>query len=132
MKVLLIVPDNGSYISTFPLGIAYIAATLRKRGDEVSVYCKDVYHYTEENLTNFLNSHDFDVVGTGTCGGYYQYHEMKRIAKAVRAAKRRHIFILGGHLATPEPEYFINLLDADYIVLGEGDHGRTHGKIGTP
>lgn len=46
MKVLLIVPDNGSYISTFPLGIAYIAATLRKRGDEVTIYNKDVYHYS--------------------------------------------------------------------------------------
>lgn len=121
MKVLLIVPDNGDYISTFPLGIAYIAATLQKRGDTVAIYNKDVYHYSEEHLTRFLDEHDFDVVGTGTCGGYYQYREMKDIARAVRNAKRKHIFICGGHLVTPEPEYFLRLLNLDYVVLGEGE-----------
>lgn len=121
MKVLLIVPDNDSYISTFPVGIAYIAAILQRRGDEVCIYNKDVYHYSGEHLTNYLNEHDFDVVGTGTCGGYRQYREMKNIAKAVRNSKKRHVFIVGGHLVTPEPEYFIRLLDSDYIVLGEGE-----------
>ncbi len=121
MNVLLIVPDNGSYISTFPLGIGYIAAVLREAGHYVEIYSKDVYHYSGDHLTKFLNEHDFDVVGTGTCGGYYQYREAKEIAKAVRNANRRHIFIVGGHLVTPEPKYFINLLDADIIVLGEGE-----------
>ncbi|WP_407399333.1 B12-binding domain-containing radical SAM protein [Anaerovibrio sp.] len=121
MKVLLIVPDNGSYISTFPLGIAYIAATLRERGDSVEIYCKDVYHYSEEHLTNFLNEHNYDVIGTGTCGGYYQYREMKNIAQAIKKSTSNAKFVVGGHLVTPEPEYFINLLNADYIVLGEGE-----------
>lgn len=121
MKILLIVPDNGSYISTFPLGIAYIASTLRNRGDEVTIYNKDVYHYSEEHLTDYLNENDFDIVGTGTCGGYYQYREMKNIARAVRASEKRQVFIVGGHLVTPEPEYFMNLLDADFIVMGEGE-----------
>ncbi len=121
MKVLLIVPDNGEYISSFPLGIAYIAATLRNRGDEVTIYNKDVYHYSEEHLTCFLNEHDFDVVGTGTCGGYYQYREMKNIASAVRNANKKPVFICGGHLVTPEPEYFLRLLQLDFVVLGEGE-----------
>ena len=84
MKVLLIVPDDGSYISRFPLGLGYIAAVLRNKGHQVKIYNKNVYHYTEEHLTNFLIQNDFDVVGTGTCGGYYQYREMKSIASAVR------------------------------------------------
>ena len=121
MNVLLIVPDNGSYISTFPLGIAYIAATLRKRGDNVAVYNKDVYHYSADDLTNYLDSHDYDIVGTGTCGGYYQYREMKSIAEAVRASKKKVLFIVGGHLVTPEPHYFMELLQTDFVVLGEGE-----------
>ncbi len=121
MKVLLIVPDNGSYISTFPLGIAYIAATLRNRGDEVTIYNKDVYHYSEDHLTHFLDDNDFDVVGTGTCGGYYQYREMKSIASAVRSSKKQFVFVCGGHLVTPEPEYFLRLMKLDYVVLGEGE-----------
>lgn len=121
MKVLLVVPDDGNYIATFPLGIGYIAATLRNRGDEVAIYNKDVYHYSEEHLTRFLDEHDFDVVGTGTCGGYYQYREMKKIARAVRNAKKHHVFIGGGHLVTPEPEYFLRLMQFDFVVLGEGE-----------
>lgn len=96
MKILLIVPDNGSYISTFPLGIASIASVLRNRGDEVTIYNKDVYHYTEEHLTDYLNENDFDIVGTGTCGGYYQYREMKNIAKAVRASEKDRCLLWGG------------------------------------
>lgn len=121
MKVLLIVPDNGSYISCFPLGIGYIAAVLRNAGHYVEIYNKDVYHYTAEHLTNFLDTNDFDLVGSGTCGGYRQYREMKTIAKAVHASQKKHIFIVGGHLVTPEPKYFLDLLKADYIVLGEGE-----------
>lgn len=104
MNVLLIVPDNGSYISTFPLGIAYIAATLRNRGDNVQIYNKNVHHYSEEHLTKFLDEHDFDVVGTGTCGGYYQYREMKNTAKAVRASKHKHIFVVGGVFGDTQAE----------------------------
>ena len=121
MKVLLIAPDNDSYISQFPLGLGYIASVLRNDGHQVSVYNKDVYHYSAQHLTNYLNEHDFDLVGTGTCGGYRQYREMKNIAKAVRNSKKNLYFVVGGHLVTPEPEYFLNLLKADFIVLGEGE-----------
>ena len=121
MKILLIAPDNGSFISTFPLGLGYIAAVLRNAGHSVEIYNKDVYHYSAEHLTNFLDAHDFDIVGSGTCGGYRQYREMKAIAKAIEAAKRKTVFIVGGHLVTPEPQYFLDLLKADFVVLGEGE-----------
>ena len=42
------------------------------------------------------DTHDFDIVGSGTCGGYRQYREMKSIAKAVNAAKKKPVFITGG------------------------------------
>lgn len=121
MRILLIVPDNGSYISSFPLGLGYIAAVLRNEGHTVEIYNKDIYHYSEQHLTQYLDVNEFDIVGTGTCGGYYQYREMKKIAAAVRKSKHGHKFIVGGHLVTPEPEYFLKLLSADVIVLGEGE-----------
>lgn len=121
MKVLLIIPDNGSYISTFPLGIAYIASVLRESGHEITIYNQDVYHYSEKHLLNYLNCNHFDVVGTGTCGGYYQYRKMVKIAETINQVETKPIFIVGGHLVTPEPEFFINKLHADFIVLGEGE-----------
>lgn len=121
MRVLLIVADNGGYIAPFPLGLGYIAAVLRQHGHEVSIYNRDVYHWPDEHLTRYLDENEFDLVGTGTCGGYRQYREIKKIARAVRSANKRQNFVLGGHLVTPEPEYFMRLMDADYIVMGEGE-----------
>ena len=118
---MLIVPDNGSYISTFPLGIAYIAAALRDNGHEITIYNQDVYHYTEDHLLEYLNNNKFDVVGTGTCGGYYQYRKMLKISYTINRVHDKPVFIVGGHLVTPEPEYFIDKLKADFIVLGEGE-----------
>lgn len=121
MNILLVVPDNGSYISTFPLGLGYIAAVLRNAGHSVKIFCKDVYHYSSSDLTKYIDTHDFDVVGSGTCGGYRQYREMKDIAMAVSNSCRKPVFITGGHLVTPEPQYFLKLLHCDYVVLGEGE-----------
>lgn len=121
MKILLIVPDNDSYIATFPLGIAYIASVCREAGHEVTIYSQDVYHYSEDHLINYLGKNAFDIIGTGSCGGYYQYRKMLKLAEAINQAKKEAKFVVGGHLVTPEAEFFIRKLDADYIVLGEGE-----------
>ena len=121
MKVLLVVYDNNSYISWFPQGIAYIAATLEKEGHEVTIYNQDVYHYPEEHLTKYLDENYFDVVGAGSCGGYYQYRKILSISQAVNASKNRPFYILGGHLVSPEPEYFLRKTKADVIAIGEGE-----------
>jgi hypothetical protein len=53
LKVLLIVYDNNSHISQFPIGIAYIAAACRHAGHSVTIYNQDVYHYTEDHLKEY-------------------------------------------------------------------------------
>lgn len=121
MKILIISPDNNGHVSFFPLGLAYIASACRNNGHEVTIYNQDVYHYSEEHLTNFLDENKFDFVGLGTCGGYYQYRKALLISEAVNKSKHRPIYALGGHLASPEPEFFLNKTGADYIVIGEGE-----------
>ena len=106
MKVLLIAPDNGSYVSPFPLGLGYIAAVLRDNGHEVTIFNKDIYHYSAEYLTRYLDENQFDVVGSGTCGGYRQYREMKSIAAAVRKSINKTVFVLGGALVHPGTTIF--------------------------
>lgn len=121
MRVLLIVYDNGDHISEFPLGIAYIASAIRNAGHEVEIYSQDVYHYSQQHLTDYLNKKRFDVVDCGACGGYYQYKQVLSISEAINNAKHKPLFILGGALVSPEPEYFIHKTGADIIVLGEGE-----------
>jgi len=121
MKVLLVVYDNDSYISVFPLGIAYIASACRKAGHEVKIYNQDIYHYPDSHLTNMLNAEHFDVVGVGVIGGYYQYRKLLKISNAINEAVRRPFYVIGGHGPSPEPEYFLKKTQADAVVIGEGE-----------
>lgn len=121
MKVLLIAYDNDSYIHNFPMGLAYIAAALKKAGHEVVIYNQDQRHYPESYLTEYLNRNRFDTVGLGVIGGYYQYRKLLEISDAVNSVHDRPFYILGGHGPAPEPEYFLGKTGADVIIIGEGD-----------
>ncbi|MDD5650744.1 MAG: radical SAM protein [Candidatus Nanoarchaeia archaeon] len=122
-KILLIVYDNGSYIHNFPLGTAYIAEYLKQHKHQVTIYNQDVFHWEESHLTNYLDNNKFDYVGLGFIAGYYQYKKIQLISKAINASKNRlnFKFILGGHGPSPEPNFFLKKLQADYIVVGEGE-----------
>lgn len=122
MRILLIVYDNDSYISYFPIGTAYIASVLRKEGHDVEIYNQDVHHYPEEHLTDYLDNNSFDIVGLGVIAGYYQYRKLLKISQAINASKNRpDYYILGGHGPSPEPEYFLKITDANVVVIGEGE-----------
>lgn len=123
MRILLVVYDNDSYVHLFPQGIAYIASAIREAGYEVTIYNQDIHHYPEEHLTRYLDSNEeFDVVGVGVIGGYYQYKKLLSVSKSINASKRRpKHYILGGHGPSPEPKYFLNMMGADIVVIGEGE-----------
>lgn len=120
-RILLVAYDNDSYIHWFPQGLAYIASSLLRAGHEVEVYQQDINHYQDKNLTHYLDNNKFDIVGVGACGGYYQYRKILSISKAVNASKQRPFYMIGGHLVSPEPEYFLRKTGADCIVIGEGE-----------
>jgi len=123
MRILLIVYDNDSYIHFFPQGIAYIAAALKKEGHEVEIYQQDIHHWPDNHLTSFLDKSIFDLVGLGFVAGYYQFRKAKTISEAVNRSKNRKnfIYVLGGHGPSAEPEYFRKEMEADTIVVGEGE-----------
>ena len=121
MKILLVAYDNDSYVSIFPLGLAYIASVCRNAGHEVRIYNQDIYHWPESHLLDFLNKEYFDVIGVGVVGGYYQYRKLLKISEAINEAKNRPFYVIGGHGPSPEPEYFLKKTQADTVVIGEGE-----------
>ncbi len=121
MRVLLITYDNESFIQWFPQGIAYLTAVLLKHGHYVDIYEQDIHHYPEEHLTETLNNEYYDVVGFGIVGGYYEYNKAKKIAAAINKSKQRPFFVIGGHGPSPIPEFMINKLQCDAVVIGEGE-----------
>lgn len=122
MKILFIAYDNESYLTNFPLGIGYLAAVLRQKGCEVSIYNQDVYHFPEEHLTAYLTHNHFDLVGVGVIGGYYQYRKLLKISQAINSVpQRKFCYVIGGHGPSPEPEFFLRKTGADVVVMGEGE-----------
>lgn len=118
---MLIVYDNDSHLSNFPFGIAYIAAACRKAGHKVEIYNQDLYHWPETHLRDLLDREDFDLVGIGVVGGYYQYRKLLKISEAINQSKKRPFYLIGGHGPSPEPEYFLKKTKADAVVIGEGE-----------
>ena len=123
MKILLIVYDNGSHIPFFPQGIAYLTAALQEKGHQVSIWMQDMHHKPETYLIELLSGGGYDLVGLGFVAGYWQYRKAKKIAEAVNKSTYRSAFkfVLGGHGPAAAPEYFMDLLEADAVFVGEAD-----------
>lgn len=121
MRILLIAYDNEAHATYFPLGLGYLASVCRKAGHEVIIYNQDVYHFSDDFLTTYLDKNNFDVVGLGAVAGYYTYKKILNLCSAINNSKNRPILVLGGHLVSPEPEFFLRKSRADYIVIGEGE-----------
>lgn len=121
MKTLFIIYDNDSSRNVLPLGSAYIAAHLVKNGIEANYFNQDVFHYTEKELYSYLCDNPYDIVGLGFTWGPYQINKVIKIAEVINSLKNRPKFVLGGHGPSPVPEYFLNLVNADAVVIGEGE-----------
>ncbi len=121
MKILLIVLDKESHINSFPLGIAYLAASARKAGfSQVSIWHQDIYHYPDEAITKHIEEGEFDIVGFGVCG-YQQYRKGLSLASHIKKAKNKPLFVLGAHGPSAAPDFFLEKYQADIVIRGEGE-----------
>jgi radical SAM superfamily enzyme YgiQ (UPF0313 family) len=123
-KILLIEYDNGSHIPVFPQNLfALVGALEQKKIHQVGVWNQAIHHGRSEALTEILDRNPFDIVGLGFVAGYYQYKKAKEISHAVNQSVRRKSinYVLGGHGPAADPEYFMRVLEADTVVVGDGE-----------
>jgi len=125
MNVLMIVYDNNTATSFFPLGLAYLASSIRHSFYEVKieVWQQDIYHYADYMLTEKLNSSQYDYVLVSMIGGAYQYKKIRSLSDAINCSTRRHSFkyMIGGHGPAGAPEFFLRKTGADVCCVGEGE-----------
>ncbi len=119
-KVLFIIHDVYQDDNRFPFGPAYLAAILRDNGHEVRIFSQDVFHYSNEELADFLDKNDFDLIGLGFLAARYA-ETVRSLAKVIAQHKKKAKFVVGGHGVTPIPEYILADTKADIAVLGEGE-----------
>ena len=123
VRVLLVIYDNGSYITWFPQGIAHIAAVLEQEDCHVDFYHQDMNHYPDEHLCHYLDTHEkYDMIGVSIIGGYWQYARLCGLSEAIAKSKNRpNVYMIGGYGPTPEPKFFLLKTGADICVMGEGE-----------
>lgn len=96
----------------FPVGIAYVAASLKSAGHNVDCYI----FTTPDGLRERLRS-GYDALATG--GLSSQYGPIKNISEIARASGI--LLIMGGGIITSEPELMSRALQVDFAVIGEGE-----------
>ncbi len=123
-NVLLISYDNDSHLPLFPQNIFYLLGALQKKNHNVGIWFQDIHHQKDEFINQLLDKEYFDVVGIGFVAGYYPYQKVKKLSKLINShKKRKHInFVLGGHGPAGAPEFFLNKMKADTVVVGEGEN----------
>ncbi len=112
MKVVLINPKPKIWIksATIPLGIAYIASFIRKKGYEVNV--------VDLNIDPKQDIPYADVYGlTATTPLIYSAFNLAKYLK-----QRGSYIVLGGPHPTCLPDESLEQNDVDYVIRGEGEH----------
>ncbi|MFO7558732.1 MAG: radical SAM protein [Desulfobacterales bacterium] len=123
MRFLIVVPK---YVETFgdhydfPLGLAYVSASLKKEGFEV--ICLNLNHHSgslSQLLRDTIIEKHIDVFCTG--GLSVHYSKVKQLFDIVKGISKKIITIAGGGLITSEPELMLQHMKIDIGVIGEGE-----------
>jgi anaerobic magnesium-protoporphyrin IX monomethyl ester cyclase len=99
-----------------PLGLAYIAATLRKHGHECRIIDGIAESFSLDALIEMASQ--YDLVGI-TVVSTYAMRAIELIQKFKESPSCPPI-VVGGHHVTAEPESLLRF-GADYAVVGEGE-----------
>jgi radical SAM superfamily enzyme YgiQ (UPF0313 family)/glycosyltransferase involved in cell wall biosynthesis len=122
MRILLIAPKFVNYGKhyDFPIGLAYVSASLKKAGFEV--FCLNLNHCkdsTENEVARTLKFIQPDILGTGGLSVHYQI--IKQIVDIAKNIIPDLKIMLGGGIISSEPILMLKALNGDFGVIGEGE-----------
>jgi anaerobic magnesium-protoporphyrin IX monomethyl ester cyclase len=123
-KILIIVPrfvpftNQASYV--FPLGLAYISASLKQAGEPVDILNLNYYDSLQTDLLKEqLAMEKYSYILTG--GLSHHYKIIKELILDLRKISPSSQIITGGGIITSSPQLMFDFLAPDYIVIGEGE-----------
>lgn len=123
MKILMIVARQTEMQSYhLPVGIGYVAASLKRAGHDVVVLNPN--HSLagfEEQIAREIAAHRPQVVATG--GMAFHLKQIRGVAAFTRSLLPEAVIVLGGPLVTTQPRIALAAVpEADFGVIGEGEH----------
>lgn len=130
-RILLVsAGQEGFWESVFPLGAAYVAASLQREGVEARVFDASPSVFSRRSLRSAVLEFLPDIVGLSMRNidnGAYPHSrcfipEYSRIAGEIRAASKARLF-LGGSAFSLFPQDLMRLLSADGGATGDGEDG---------
>lgn len=106
---------------SFPLGIAYISAVLKKAN--FNVFTLNLNHREGkifDIIQKEIKDNNINVIATG--GLSFQYATIHEVIESAKKADNKITTIVGGGIITSDPEPAMTALEyADYGILGEGE-----------
>ncbi|MBE5859761.1 MAG: radical SAM protein [Butyrivibrio sp.] len=124
MNYLIVMPrfiqgQKDNYI--FPLGIAYVSASLKQVCD--TVFCLNLNtHFgdIDDEIRNAIVDNDIDVIATG--GLSPNFNQIRRIVKVSKQTNPDIITMVGGGLVTATPEVIMRgIPELDIGMIAEGE-----------
>ena len=119
-RVLFIIHDLYQSKNIFPLGISYLASILEQNQHKVDIYCQDIFHNSNEELAEYLDNNEYDIIGIGFLSARFK-ETVVDLCNVIKRHKKNAWLILGGHGPSPIPEYVIRQTDADIVAIGESE-----------
>lgn len=120
-NVLLICHDRYQEDNFINLGLAYIGGVLLQNNVNVKVYDQAIYHYTNEQLADYLKDNSFDLILVSFLAGRYKV-TVEPLLEVIDKHKKEAWIIGGGHGCAPCPEYMLNNSKINIVCTGEGEN----------
>lgn len=123
MKRILFVKCTTDFVATtFPLGLMYLAGSLREQRPDIEMKIIDVRlpSYSFERLSSDLAAFGPDLVGISALSvELANAEQIARIAKAHDPSTR---VVIGGPHPSSDPKGTLENADFDFAAVGEGEH----------
>lgn len=121
MDILIINPPIREWAkpNCVPLGLGYIASTLRMAGHSIDMLDINAYQYSKERVLAILKKKNPDFILTGGIITTYSY--LKWLTSQLKDLFSDIPIMIGGSVSTSIPEIALNTLNIDIACIGEGE-----------
>lgn len=103
----------------FPIGLAYMATSIKNAGYRFDLLDIDANRYSDQQVEEFIRAKEYDVVCMGCIVTGYRF--VKDLCEVVKRYHPEAKIIVGNSVATSIVDTLLTRTKTDFAVMGEGD-----------